>query len=66
MRAKLIPLFLIAAALLTPALLMTGCAASVGYNRRYYRQDYGDGFRHGRNEDRNHRRDYHRDGYRRY
>ena len=64
-------LFLMAAALLT-----TGCAASAGYNRGYYRQGYGGGYRYDRDWDRHNRRDrdrherrdryYDRDDYRRY
>lgn len=47
--------FLIAAALLT-----TGCAASAGYNRGYYRQGYGGGHRYDRDWDRHDQRDRHR------
>ncbi len=44
--------FLMAAALLT-----TGCAASAGYNRGYYRQGYGGGNRYDRDWDRSNSRD---------
>jgi hypothetical protein len=49
-------LFLMAAALLT-----TGCAASVGYNRGYYRRGYDYGYRYDGDRDRHNRRD--RDRY---
>ena len=53
--------FLIAAALFT-----TGCAASVGYNRGYYRQGYGGGYRYERDWDGHNPRfwDRHEDRYR--
>jgi hypothetical protein len=44
--------FLMAAALLT-----TGCAASAGYNRGYYRQGYGGAYRYDRDWDRRNSRD---------
>ncbi|HEV2200009.1 MAG TPA: hypothetical protein VGR73_09315 [Bryobacteraceae bacterium] len=63
---RAIGFFLMAAALLT-----TGCAASVGYNRGYYqrgyyRGGYYGGYRYDRDWDRHHRRDRDRDEYRRY
>ena len=67
MKTRLIALFLTAVAFIT-----TGCAASVRYNRGYYRQNPGVGYRYDRDQrrdwDRHERRDryYDRDGYRRY
>jgi len=43
--------------LMDAALLMTGCAASVGYNRGYYRQGYGGVYRYDRDWDRRNPRD---------
>jgi hypothetical protein len=63
--------------LLAASLFSTGCAATVGYNRGYYRQGYGSGYRYDRDWDRHTRRDwgrhdhdrrdrdYDRDGHRR-
>ena len=42
---------------MTGVLLTTGCAASVDYNRGYYRHGYGFGYRYDRDWGRHDRRD---------
>ena len=53
MKTTLLTLFLMAA-----TLLATGCAASVRYNRGYYRYGNGDGYRDGYRHDRDWNRDH--------
>jgi hypothetical protein len=55
MKRAMMGLILIAAALFS-----TGCAATVGYNRGYYRQGYGSGYRYDHDWDRHNRRDWDR------